>query len=342
MKKLYIITGAGGHLGSALLLALRGADAEKRALLLPGESIPEGVNAQCLTGDVTKPETLAPLFEGAEGYETVVVHAAGIVSIESEVSPKLRAVNVQGTKNILALCKEYKVKRLVYVSSVHAIPEAANMAVMTEIHTFDPQKVIGGYARTKAEATAAVLDAVENGGLDAVVVHPSGILGPYNGGTNHMVQLVKMVLMGRLPAGVTGGYDFVDVRDVALGCLAAAEKGRKGECYILSNRYCTVRELLAQLRLITRTPRKPCVPLWIAKLAAPLLQWFARVTRTRPLFTPYSLHTLGSNSRFSHDKATMELGYSPRDLRLTLEDTVLWLKESLPKKPAKLAVQVAK
>ena len=97
----------------------------------------------------------------------------------------------------------------------------------------------GAYAKTKAEATQAVLDAARRG-LNAVVVHPSGIIGPYNRSSNHIVQPIDMDISGKLPAGVVGGYDFVDVRDVAKGCLKAAEQGRSGECYILSNRYFTV------------------------------------------------------------------------------------------------------
>ena len=81
-------------------------------------------------------------------------------------------------------------------------------------------------------------------GLDAVIVHPSGILGPGDFGQGHLTQMIADYLNGRLVACVKGGYDFVDVRDVADGVIAAAEKGRAGECYILSNRHYEVRELL--------------------------------------------------------------------------------------------------
>ena len=77
-------------------------------------------------------------------------------------------------------------------------------------------------------------------------MHPSGIIGPYDKGNNHIVQLIQMCIARKLPAGVTGGYDFVDVRDVAKGCLQAAEKGRRGECYILSNRRYEIRDLLRE------------------------------------------------------------------------------------------------
>ena len=88
-----------------------------------------------------------------------------------------------------------------------------------------------------------MLDAVQEG-LDAVVVHPSGILGPYDRSGNHLVQLVNDYINGKLPACVNGGYDFVDVRDVADGCLKAIEKGKPGECFILSNRHYEVKDCL--------------------------------------------------------------------------------------------------
>ena len=164
---------------------------------------------------------------------------------------------------------------------------------------------MGGYAKTKAEATQAVLDAAAQG-QDVVVVHPSGILGPYDQAGNHIVQLVKDYMRGKLPACVRGGYDFVDVRDVAQGCLLAAEKGKAGSCYILSNRHYEAKDILAMVRDVQGGRKLPVLPLWMARAAAPLFTAWARLTKRRPLFTKYSLHTLGTNDRFSHDKATAE------------------------------------
>ena len=257
-----------------------------------------------------RPETLRPLFENTFGSEVYVIHTAGIISIENNVSEKLRQVNVGGTKNIVDLCKEYKVKRLVYVSSVHAIPEGEKSETLTEISHFSPDEVIGGYAKTKAEATQIVLDAAKEG-LNAVVVHPSGILGPYDNSGNHLVQLVKDYIKGKLPACVKGGYDFVDVRDVAAGCLLAAEKGRQGECYILSNRHYEIKDILAIAKTICGGKRIPVLPMWMAKMAEPFLRKTAEIRKRRPLYTKYSLHTLTANDKFSHEKATKELGYHP-------------------------------
>lgn len=321
MKKLFIITGANGHLGGTIVRMLNGRPVQVRGLVFGDKKKQDTGSIHYYSGDVREPETLRPLFEGCEDMETIVIHTAGIIDISNHVSPELYDVNVNGTKNILALCREYLVKRLVYVSSVHAIPEQKRGNVTGEIRDFSPDAVVGGYAKTKAEATREVLRAAQEG-LDAVVVHPSGILGPYDRSGNHLVQMVAEYLHGTLPACVKGGYDFVDVRDVAEGCLLAAEKGRKGECYILSDRYCEIREVLEIAGNVSGKKKLPVLPLWMAKMAAPFIQLHARRKKRRPLYTAYSLHVLGTGERFSHKKATEELGYHPRDLKVTIRDMV--------------------
>lgn len=330
MEKTYLVTGACGHLGGTLVRLLERTGAQVRGLRLPSEQARDRAHVTYYPGDVRDRDSLRPLFRGLAGREVVVFHTAAIVDISGEVTPQMHDVNVNGTKNILALCREYGVKRLVYVSSVHAIPEKDGYAVLREVDRFSPQQVTGGYAKTKAEATQAVLDAAAQG-LDAVVVHPSGILGPFDGAENHLVQLVKEYAGGKLPACVKGGYDFVDVRDVAAGCLAAAKKGRSGQCYILSNRHYEVQEVLAMAKTLCHGRRLPVLPMWMAQAAEPLLGWVARVKKQRPLYTKYSLYTLRSNDRFDHGKATAELGYRPRDLRQTVRDTLRWLaKKPVP------------
>lgn len=324
MKKIFVVTGANGHLGNTILRQLAGQDLILRGLILPCEE-PAGLpEVTYYRGDVCDPDSLRPLFEHEDGDELYVLHTAGRIDISEDVSPEVYSVNVTGTKNILALCREYSVKRLVYVSSVHAIPEKDPAFVLSEVDHFSPETVVGGYAKTKAEATQAVLDEAK-AGLDAVVVQPSGILGPFDRSGNHLVQMVNDYIHGKLPACVKGGYDFVDVRDVASGCIKAARQGRSGECYILSNRHYEIRDILRMVRKVHGGRKIPVLPMWMARMAAPVLQWQAKCRKKRPLYTRYSLHTLCTNDRFSHDKATSELGYRPRELFQTIRDTVSWI-----------------
>lgn len=324
MKRTYIITGAKGHLASTIIRYLRGRNCHIRGIILPTEEGEDDSQVTYYKADVSKLDSLTPAFSDLECNEVVVIHTAGIISIEDEVTPRLYEVNVQGTRNIVAQCQRIHVKRLVYVSSVHAIPEKSDEPI-SEVDSFSKEKVIGGYAETKAEATQFVLDAVREG-LDAVVVHPSGIIGPYDKGGNHLVQMIGMYVSGKLPAGVIGGYDFVDVRDVAKGCIEAVDRGHKGSCYILSNSYYSIKEILEFARKAVNGKKKLFLPLGLARAFAPFFEWIAHISHTRPLYTKYALHVLGSRTHFSHERATRELGYRPRDMRKTIVDTIHFLK----------------
>lgn len=327
MEKIYLITGAAGHLGSVIVHQLIKAGKFVRALVLPNEThIPEMV--EVFFGDIRDKKSINPCFENLNGRDLTVIHCAGIVSIASKFNQTVYDVNVTGTKNIVDLCKEHNVSKLVYVSSVHAIPEKPDGITITETTEFSPDNVVGLYAKTKAEATAYVLDAAMQG-LNACVVHPSGITGPYDYGRGHITTLVIDYYKRRLTSGVNGGYDFVDVRDVADGIIAACDKGRQGECYILSNKFFKVSEILTILHEITGKKRiKIYLPLWFVKTTAPLAELYYKILRQPPLFTSYSIYTLNSNALFSHQKATNELGYGTRDMKETLNDTINWLKEN--------------
>ena len=327
MGRVYIMTGANGHLGNTIARKLVADNQEVRALVLPNDPVKslDEVNCDIFYGDVTDKNSLEDIFNVKQSDETIVIHCAGIVSIASKYQKSVYNVNVLGTKNIVDMSLAKKVSKFVYVSSVHAIPEQPKGKIIAEISDFNPENVVGLYAKTKAEATNYVLSKTKEG-LNACVVHPSGIIGPNDYGHGHLTQMIMDYLDGRLTACVKGGYDFVDVRDVADGVLRAVEHGKSGECYILSNQYFTVSDILNRLSTISgKRPIKTVLPLWFAKLTAPIAEQYYKFLKQPPLYTSYSLFTLSSNANFSHEKATKELGYINRDIDDTLSDTVDWL-----------------
>lgn len=339
MKRLFILTGLGGHVGNNIARMLLSHGHQVRGLALESEDVTMlyGTGLSVVRGDVRRIETMEPLFYGvSDDTEVIFIHTAGLINIGSHHLKQVEEVNVGGTRNVIDLCRRHHVRKLVYISSVHAIPEQPQGVTMTEVADFSPDSVEGAYAKTKAEATQLVLDAARDG-LDAVVVHPSGIIGPDDYGKGHMTQMIESYLNGSLTACVEGGYDFVDVRDVAEGTLEAAKNGRPGECYILSGRYVSVRDLLDRLHEITGHRRISTVlPMWFARLTAPLAELFYRLRGEAPLYTRYSLFTLTSNSKFSSAKARRDLGYHVRDLNTTLRDTVLSLVRQGRVKPKKI------
>ena len=334
--KTYIITGANGFLGNNIIRALQTENCNIRALVLPGDKLHslDGLRCTLFEGDVTKKETLGDIFTVEDGSEVVVIHCAAIVTIKSKFNQKVYDVNVNGALNVAEKALSIGA-RLIYVSSVHAIPERGQ-TLIGETKEFDPALVVGQYAKTKAETANALLKMYRERGLDVVIVHPSGMLGPHDFGNSHLTQLVLDYCNGRLGACVKGGYDFVDVRDVAAGIISAAERGRAGECYILSNRNAAIREILDTVSEVRGAKKiKLMLPMWLAKATAPLSEAYYALLKQPPLYTRYALYTITTHVTFTHEKAAKELGFSPRSLHETIADTVAWLEEQGRIKPPK-------
>ena len=329
MKELYIVTGANGFLGNNIVRKLLEKRCEVRCLVLPEDKCEalEGLECKIYRGDVTKKETLEEIFNVDSDTSLYVIHCAAIVYIKSKYNPKVMEVNYNGTKNIADKVLEKNAK-LVYVSSVHAITEKPNGEKMTEITDFDENRVTGLYAKSKARTAKMILEEVKTKGLNACIVHPSGIIGPNDYSNTHLTQMILDIANGSLRAFVKGGYDFVDVRDVADGIISACKNGKKGECYILSNRYIDVKELVDLISKKAGVKKiKTLLPMWIAKVTAPLSEIYYKIKKEAPLYTKYSLYTLTSNSNFSNEKAKKELEYKNRSMENTIADTVKWLKE---------------
>jgi dihydroflavonol-4-reductase len=224
----------------------------------------------------------------------------------------------------MSLARDTGVDRIVYVSSVHAIPERPANEIITEVSSFSPNLVHGQYAKSKAAAAQIVMDYAK-AGLNVSIVHPSGIIGPGDTRSrNHMIRTIQAISDGKISVGLQGGYDFVDSRDVADGIIGCEEKGRPGECYILNGHYIGVLELVNSIRKIRgkKTTRIEA-PHALAKLIAPVAEYFSRTfSKDAPLLTPYSVYTLHTNGRFSHEKATREFDYHPRPMEESIRDSL--------------------
>lgn len=327
MFQKYLVTGASGFLGRTVITELKKEDAEICALVMENDplaaALPDDISVTY--GDVCDDASLERFFSGTDG-STCVIHCAGMISVASDPGDRIYRVNVGGTNNILRHCERAGVGKLVYVSSVHAIPEKPEGMEITEDDVFSTDMVRGDYARSKAIATSLVFAAAGRG-LNASVVFPSGIIGPGDIGKGSITNMLLSFLAGKLPVAVKGGYDFVDVRDVAAGIVSCAEKGQPGHGYILSGSYATIRDILNAAKQTLGIKRATSfLPISLAKLIAPLYEkWSLR--KKRPLyFTPYSVAVLDSNSRFNRSAAAATLGFAPRSLQSSIRDMVLWLK----------------
>ena len=242
-RTLYLVTGAAGFLGGTVCRQLVARGDRVRAFVLPGDKAERYVpaEAEICEGDLTDPASLRRFFAVEDDVTVNVIHCASIVTVNPDYSQKVMDVNVGGTKNIIDCCLAVKnVGKLVYVSSTGAIPEQPKGRKIAEVDHFEPERdpdhVRGCYSQSKALATQAVLNAVHERGLNACVVHPSGIMGPEDYAVGETTGTMIKIINGEMPMGIDGTFNLCDVRDLAAGCIAAVDKGRRGECYILGNK----------------------------------------------------------------------------------------------------------
>ena len=329
---LYLVTGAAGFLGGHVCRQLIARGDKVRAFALPGDKaiqyIPEEV--EVVEGNLCVMEDLERFFTVPEGTETICMHIASVVTVSPDYSPLVMNVNVGGTKNIIRCCQKHpECKKLVYCSSTGAIPEEKKGRKMREVIYFDEDQTVGCYSRSKAIASQAVLDAANIDGLNACIVHPSGILGPEDPALGETTKTVIDIIKGEMPMGMDGSFNLCDVRDLAAGCIGAADHGRKGECYILANEEVSFRDFVKLLCAESGCkPIKQFLPLGIAYKLAAIMEKMAEKSGKEPLMTTFSVYNLDKNNSFDYSKAQRELGYTTRPYAETIRDEIAWLKEN--------------
>lgn len=321
-----VVTGAAGHIGGVLVRALLDRGVTVRALVYRDRRALEGLDVEWFQGDVCDPASLRRAFAGAE----VVYHAAAHLSLLLTDWPRLKAVNVLGTRNVVEACLRCGVRRLVHFSSIHALEQKPLHVPVDESRPLVGSWTAPPYDRSKAAGEREVQKGIAQG-LDAVILNPTGVIGPYDYKPSYLGAVLLALSRGSLPGLVAGGFDWVDVRDVVAGAIRAAERAPSGAKYLLSGHWASVRDLAALVEAISgvRAPRLVW-PTALAYIGAPFSTLFAHLTGRRPLYTIVSLRALQSNRAISHARATRDLDYHPRPLQETIADTLRWFAENMP------------
>ncbi len=319
------VTGATGHVGNVLVKELYSKGHHVTSLVLPNDKYKDLIEpyTEIVFGNILDYNLLK---EVVKDYD-VVYHLAGIVEIGSGKKKKIYNINIEGSKNILKVCQENKIKRLLYTSSVHAFEELPKGEITTEPLEFNYKKVKGNYAKTKALASELMLNQTDKD-LEVVIVCPSGVIGPYDYQLSNTGQLFVDFLLRRLTAYIKGSYNFVDVRDLVSGIISASIKGRKNEVYLLTGSNISVKDLLDMISEITEMKKiKTKLARWFILSMSYFAELYYIARRQKPLFTHYSIKVLGANHLFSCEKAKKELDYKTRDIKETISDTLDFAKE---------------
>lgn len=316
------VTGADGHVGANLIPALIAAGHQPRALILgdrPAADLPDGIEIR--RADVRDAAAVADALDGVDA----VIHVAGIVSIASRGFEAMAAVNRDGVAHVIAACRRHGIRRLVHFSSIDAVDPFPREAPLDETRPLGDWPLSRPYSKSKAEGERLVREAAAVGDLETVIVAPTSCLGPHDFAPSLTGQTILTLAAGKMPALIDAGFDWVDVRDVAASAVAALSAPAGGR-YLLGGRYAPLRELAGHIVELTGQRRVPPVlPLWTAWLGVPFAAAAAAVTGARPVVTAVSLKTVGEAPRdVRHDAAARDLGHTPRPLRQTLADTLVW------------------
>jgi dihydroflavonol-4-reductase len=318
------VTGASGHIGNCLVKELKKQGADIRVLVYNSGSVPVETDVEIVQGNLLEPDSLIHLCQGAE----VVFHLAAQITIDNRSSRNVYETNVTGTKNIIKAAKQSGVRKFIHFSSIHAFQIGSPGQLLDENTSLvQSDKTI--YEFTKAEGEREVMKSVKEG-LNAVILNPTAVIGPFDYKSSLLGQALIKIYQNRLPFLVSGGYNWVDVRDVVSASIHAIESGRKGENYILSGEFRSLKELSAMISTISGCRIPVIVPVRLARLACPFFKVFSSVTSKQPLYTYQSLDILvNSPVNVSNAKAKKELGYEPRPLEQTLRDTFDWYRENI-------------
>ena len=319
---LALVTGGGGRLGNVLVREL--LRRQHRVRVLEPGSRPEslaGLDIELVSGSVLNEDDVERAIEHVD----VVYHLAAKIDLRPRKDPMMYPINVDGTARVVAACLCRGV-RLVHTSSHHALEREPLQEPLTEDKPLALKEKCQ-YHRSKAIAETVVLDHCQRG-LDAVIVNPGSIIGPYDFEPSMIGAVLIELYRGRLPILLDILSDYVDVRDVVSGMIAAAEAGRCGERYLLTGDVVPTMEMVSLFGEVTGVEMPTlALPLWVGWVMLPVALAGSAMTGKDPFITADLLRASVTNEVVSHEKASRELGYSIRPLRESLRDAVAWYQE---------------
>jgi dihydroflavonol-4-reductase len=318
------VTGANGHLGNVVCRKLIEESYRVKALYHSNNEGLLQLPLELIQGDVLNPEDINQLLTGCEA----VIHCTGIISISGDPDGRVFLTNTEGTRNVLKASLSNGVKRIIHISSVHAVTELPHTMPYDESRSYkresDPV-----YDHSKARGEQILLEGAKDTALEIIILRPSSIVGPYDFKPSLLGAALLDFYLQKIPFLPEGGYDFTDVRDVADAVVKAIHLGRNREVYVLSGKYYNFREFAQIIKQVTgkKVPTKVIPYRWL-KALLPLVTMYAKISHSLPAFTKESIEAIfHGHPRMDSTKAMHELQYSFRPLEQSLRDFYDWQKE---------------
>ncbi|MFA6126770.1 MAG: NAD-dependent epimerase/dehydratase family protein [Bacteroidales bacterium] len=318
------ITGSTGHLASAIIPLLIGQGYRLHALVHKREPAVDLSTLDIVEGSLSDIDSLNRLVKDCR----IVIHCAAKISLNSNRDPSVYETNVNGTMNLFNASKQARVKRFIHLSSIHAYDQLTAAGLLNEESPYCPDHA-PRYDQSKRDAQKFVLQQLSDQ-MEVVVLNPTAVVGPFDHKLSLMGKAIKDIYNGKVPVLISGGFDFCDVRDVAAGVVAAMDKGRNGQSYLLSGRWHSLVDLQRIIMDIKGDRRNiPVLPAWTAYLGSPFILMLAAFRGKEPLYTRESILAMTQGHKnISSAKAEKELGYACRPLRETISDSIDWFKQT--------------
>ncbi len=325
-----LVTGGAGRLGCAVVRELLGRGVPVRVLdAARAPASLEGLDVERVEGSVLDRAAVARAMDGAR----IVYHCAAKVDLGRDRDGTIARINVEGTRAVAEACAAAGV-RMVHTSSHAALDRRPLDRALTEDHPLALEDPCD-YHRSKARGEQVVLDLVRARGLDAVIVAPGTLTGPWDFEPSILGRALIDLCAGRIPILLDAVTDYADVRDVSRAIVEAGARGRRGERYLLTGDVRDIRALARSVEAVTgrRMPRR-ALPLWVGWSMLPLTELVSRARGVPPLYSAGMLRASVSNPVVRRDKAERELGYAIRSMEHSLADAFAfygergWLSES--------------
>lgn len=320
-----LVTGANGFLGSWVTRALADEGHEVYALVRPKADLSElnGVPCTFVHGDVTDIESLLQTFKGMDS----IFHLAGVIAYKKSQRHLMDKVNVQGTANVVEVCREYKIRRLVYLSSVVAIGAGfTSSEICNENSAYNISNLDLGYFETKRAAEEIVKKACDKNEIEAVILNPSTIYGAGDAKKGSRKMQLK-VAQGKLKFYTSGGVNVVAVEDVVDGILKAWKSGRNGERYILAGENILIKDLFAMIAAEAGVPAPTLqLPTGLLHAIGVVGDLLEKLGLKGPL-SRENAYTATMFHWFDSSKAQKELNFHPRPARFAIHNSVQWMKD---------------